>query len=281
MKKISLSNYKVDKIYPRVVRAVEALLARGQVVAPVDVFVQLDLLSAAALEDWRFGRVPYLEKVIRCNLEKASRILRILRFHVHDLDMPPSQTHYKRWGKGPKAALRFTKTGDRSLEESYSRHFVAAKRRAAVQASQDGQIEASPQARQVEELARLLRTLEPVLQPGTYAFVSVADANALAGVEVVATIREPEGLSAILAEADATRLGLPVVFRASWITLTVQSELEAVGLTAAFSTALGAAGIPCNVVAGAFHDHLFVPVDGAEEALAVLRGLQSSAALNP
>jgi hypothetical protein len=125
MKKISVSNYRSDKYYPRIVRAVEAILARSQVVAPIDVFVQLDLLRPADLEDWRFGRVPYLEKVIRCNLEKASRILRILRLHAHDLNMRPSQTYYKKWGKGPKIPLRFSKSRDRNIEEAYARHFVA------------------------------------------------------------------------------------------------------------------------------------------------------------
>ena len=125
MKKISVSNYRSDKYYPRVVRAVEAILATGQVVAPVDVFLHMDLLKAADLEAWRFGRVPYLERVIRCNLEKASRILRILRFHAHDLNMKPSQTYYKKWGKGQKIPLRFTKNGERPLEEAYARHFVA------------------------------------------------------------------------------------------------------------------------------------------------------------
>lgn len=125
MKKISVSNYREDKYYPRIVRAVESILATGQVVAPVDVFLHMDLLKAADLEDWRFGRVSYLEKVIRCNLEKASRILRILRLHAHDLNMKPSQTYYKKWGKGAKVPLRFTKSGERPLEEAYARHFVA------------------------------------------------------------------------------------------------------------------------------------------------------------
>ena len=125
MKKISVSNYREDVYYPRVVRAVEAILAKGQVVAPVDVFVQLDLLSASDLEAWRFGRVPYLEKVIRCNLEKASRILRLLRLHAHDLNMRPSQTYYKKWGKGQKIPLRFSKSADRNIEEAYARHFLA------------------------------------------------------------------------------------------------------------------------------------------------------------
>jgi uncharacterized protein len=55
------------------------------------------------------------------------------------------------------------------------------------------------------------------------------------------------------------------------------SDLQAVGLTAAFATALGRAGISCNVVAGAQHDHLFVPVEQAGRAMAELQGLQRTA----
>jgi hypothetical protein len=68
--------------------------------------------------------VPYLEKVVGCNLTRLSRLLRILRFHAHDLKLIPSTTAYMSWGKGPKRRLRFTKTGDGKLEEAYARHFV-------------------------------------------------------------------------------------------------------------------------------------------------------------
>ena len=71
--------------------------------------------------------------------------------------------------------------------------------------------------------------------------------------------------------ADAAGLGYGYV--AGWITLTVHSSLEAVGLTAAFATALGEAGINCNVLAGAFHDHLLVPVGDVARAVEVLRRL--------
>jgi hypothetical protein len=121
---VSVESYRDAPLYPRIVRAVEPLLARGKVVAPVDVLIGMGLLEPSKLEDWRFGRVPYLEKVINCNLTKLSRLLRILRFHAHDLKLVPSITVYKRWGKGPKQRLRFTKTGDSRVEEAYSRHFV-------------------------------------------------------------------------------------------------------------------------------------------------------------
>ena len=122
--KVSVDSYRGDPLYPRIVRAVEPLLARGKVVAPVDVLVGMGLLDPAKLEDWRLGRVPYLEKVIDCNLTRLSRLLRILRCHAHDLNLVPSTTAYMRRGKGPKQRLRFTKTGDGKLEEAYSLHFV-------------------------------------------------------------------------------------------------------------------------------------------------------------
>jgi hypothetical protein len=124
MTKTTVETYREDKYYPKIVRAVEAILAQGDVVTPVDVFVRMELLSKADVESWRFGRVPYLEKVSRCSLGKTSRILRILRMHVHDLNMTPSQTAYVKWGKGPRTPLRFSKTGDPNLEAAYSRHFL-------------------------------------------------------------------------------------------------------------------------------------------------------------
>lgn len=120
----SVDNYRDDKLYPRIVKATRTLLAKGKVVAPVDVLVHMGLLRPKRLEDWRLGRVPYLEKVIDCNLTRLSRLLRILRFHAHDLKLVPSVTAYMRWGKGPKRRLRFTKTGAPKVEEAYARHFV-------------------------------------------------------------------------------------------------------------------------------------------------------------
>ncbi|MBN1654373.1 MAG: hypothetical protein JXA30_11440 [Deltaproteobacteria bacterium] len=121
---VSVDTYRNDPLYPKIVRAVAGILQTGKVVAPVDVLIRMDLLAPERLEDWRRGRVPYLEKVIICNLTRLSRLLRILRFHAHDLRLVPSITVYMKWGKGPKKRLRFTKTGDSKLEEAYSRHFV-------------------------------------------------------------------------------------------------------------------------------------------------------------
>ena len=129
----------------------------------------------------------------------------------------------------------------------------------------------------VSNLTTLLRSMEPVLHDGVYAYCTVSHEAQIAAVTPVVTVREPEGLTLVVSEEQAIAAGLPVLFRAAWITLTVHSDLDAVGLTAAFSSALGQAGISCNVVAGAFHDHIFVPVAQALKALQVLRALQQDA----
>lgn len=121
---VTVETYREDPLYPRVVRAVESTLKDSRVVAPVEVLIGMGLLTRDQLEDWRRGRVPYLERVINCNLTRLSRLLRILRFHAHDLKLKPSWTAYMRWGRGPKQRLRFTKTGDSKLEEAYATHLV-------------------------------------------------------------------------------------------------------------------------------------------------------------
>ncbi len=130
----------------------------------------------------------------------------------------------------------------------------------------------------ITDLQRLLAHMQPALHSGRYAFVAVPDDLTLDPRLMIASLREPEGLSAILAERDALDLGLPVAFTAAWITLSVHSDLAAVGLTAAFAGELARAGIGCNVVAGVRHDHLFVPFDQAQRAMDALQALSRSVA---
>lgn len=133
----------------------------------------------------------------------------------------------------------------------------------------------------VSNLAALLQSMHPMLNPGVYVFTSVPAGADLGALEPIATFREPEGLTLIVEEGQARQADLPVLFRAAWITLTVHSDLQAVGLTAAVAAALAEAGIACNVVAAAFHDHLFVPVEAGERALAVLQAMAPAAASTP
>jgi hypothetical protein len=121
------------------------------------------------------------------------------------------------------------------------------------------------------DLTTLLRTLRPERQPGTFVFTTTASSPP--GASPIATVREDEGLTLVLERREAERLGLPCGDDAAMITLRVHSALGAVGLTAAVAGRLASEGISCNVVAGYYHDHLFVPADRADDAIHALEAL--------
>lgn len=125
------------------------------------------------------------------------------------------------------------------------------------------------------DLAQLLRTLEPVRRDGEFVYATVVEVPA--GLPVEAMVREPEGLTVVVRRDAADIHGIRYDYVAAWITLTVHSSLEAVGLTAAFATALGREGISCNVLAGHHHDHILVATADAERAMVVLRALAEGA----
>ena len=120
-------------------------------------------------------------------------------------------------------------------------------------------------------LATLLKTAKPEHNVGDYVFCRVADAGGFPVDEVVMVFKEAEGVTLIVRKEWADSKGLEYSFVAAWITLTVHSSLAAVGLTAAFSTALAAAGMSCNVVAAYYHDHIFVDSRDLPRAMDVLR----------
>ncbi|MBS3976851.1 MAG: hypothetical protein KGZ75_09045 [Syntrophomonadaceae bacterium] len=94
-------------------------------ISPVELLMKIGVLSAKDYEDWRFGRVPYLEKVCKTNLRKLSFIMKELRTYALEKHLKPSWTAYNQWGvKGKKIPLRFSKSGDAVIEEAYATHYI-------------------------------------------------------------------------------------------------------------------------------------------------------------
>jgi hypothetical protein len=124
MQQVTVNTYRQDKYYPRVVRAVAKILSRSDVVAPVEVLMEMGNLTQKTHEAWYRGHVPYLERVFAGSLSKANRILRIIGFHVHDLNMLPRRTVYHQRGKGKNRILRFSKSGNEGVEDAYATHYV-------------------------------------------------------------------------------------------------------------------------------------------------------------
>lgn len=100
--------------------------------AAVDVLVDVGVLTKEKAEEWRFGKIPYLEAACSCNLRQLNLILREMRVYSEKSGYKPSFCYYKRWGtkkkkgqgKKPVIPLRFSKSGNESLEKTYATHYV-------------------------------------------------------------------------------------------------------------------------------------------------------------
>ena len=124
----------------------------------------------------------------------------------------------------------------------------------------------------IVKLDLLLHKMSPSLRTGEYVFCT--DKNSKYGdyneLEPFASVAEQEGITLVLLKHAADQAGLPYdgIFRC--ITLNVHSNLQAVGLTAAVANTLAEYQISANVIAGYFHDHIFVQSERAEQALGIL-----------
>lgn len=121
------------------------------------------------------------------------------------------------------------------------------------------------------DLQKLLQTMQPLHNPGEFVFCTIDTASIIDPADIILLFKETEGYTVIIKKELANQLRLNYSFVAAWITLTVHSSLQAVGLTAAFSTALAQNGISCNVVAAFYHDHIFVDAKDAGKAMEVLQ----------
>ncbi len=121
------------------------------------------------------------------------------------------------------------------------------------------------------DLQTMLDSLDVERRPGTFTFVAVEVPTPGLLAAAHGMVKEGKLTTLVIPVESARRAGLPVVVEMAWLSLTVQSSLEAVGLTAAFAKILGDENISCNVLAGYHHDHILVPVDRATDAIAALR----------
>ncbi|WP_282162302.1 ACT domain-containing protein [Ulvibacterium marinum] len=122
-------------------------------------------------------------------------------------------------------------------------------------------------------LKKLINEIDPRLNPGEYVFSTVSTTDTIDRANILCEFKEQEGITVILERTQAETYGLTYEFVAAWITLNVHSALEAKGLTAKVATALAEHNISCNVIAGYYHDHLFVPHAEGNKAVDVLKAL--------
>ena len=122
-------------------------------------------------------------------------------------------------------------------------------------------------------LTKLLQNMKPELNVGEYVYCLANSKEQVVALDPLCYFLEKEGVTMILPKEKADVMSIPYATTCAWITLTVHSSLEAVGLTAAVSKALTEANISCNMVAAFYHDHIFVPIADAPRAMDALFAL--------
>lgn len=122
-------------------------------------------------------------------------------------------------------------------------------------------------------LPKLLQNMKPEIHEGEYVFCLIDSMESGLAHDPVCLFQEAEGITAIFSRQTTDSANISYSAPFAWITLTVHSSLEAVGLTAEVSRVLTEAGISCNVGAAYYHDHLFIPTKDAERAVQALLAL--------
>ena len=100
------------------------LIADKGFICSINILCALDILSKVQINDWRFGKIPYLEKVCNKNLGTLTFINKTIKEIAKDKNLKPSWTAYNKFGKGVKSRLIFSKTKDENIENAYATHFI-------------------------------------------------------------------------------------------------------------------------------------------------------------
>lgn len=112
-------------IEKRVIRVSEEVLFRQNYVSAIDIFVGMGFLQPVHVQDWRKGKIPYLEKVIQGNLGKISHAMKYFRQWAIQKGLKPSETVYLVRSRGQKRELQFSKSGSPEIETAYRTHYVS------------------------------------------------------------------------------------------------------------------------------------------------------------
>lgn len=118
-----MNNIELEK---KVISSINHLIYKKGYVAPIDVFMSINKLSKSDCEQWRCGKISYLERVIGFNLNKISFVMKVIKKHTLSLNLKPSFTVYNQ--SKCKVRLKFSKSGNMNIEKAYATHYVKRKK---------------------------------------------------------------------------------------------------------------------------------------------------------
>lgn len=122
----------------------------------------------------------------------------------------------------------------------------------------------------------LLKSMKPEHIKGKFVFYSISKEKFInLKIDPLLIFHEKEGVTLILNKASADKMKFSYQNVWALITLTVHSDLAAVGFLAVITKKLAEEGISVNAVSAYYHDHLFVPYEKVESAMKALKEISS------
>jgi len=118
---MTMNNKDLEKKVKQVVSELSYL--KGYV-SSVDVLLKIGYITQNDYQNWRLGKIEYLEKVCETNLHKLSTVNKFIRKFAAEWNLEASWTGYNKYGKGPKKRLIFSKTRDSKIEYAYATHYL-------------------------------------------------------------------------------------------------------------------------------------------------------------
>ena len=109
----------------KVIELAAKTLNQKQYVSSIDILLGLGYLTPSILEDWRRGRLPYLEQRLQVNLNKLSFMMKCFRQWALKNGLLARETAYMQHATTRKIHLRFSKTGDKNVEQHYRTHYIS------------------------------------------------------------------------------------------------------------------------------------------------------------
>lgn len=128
----------------------------------------------------------------------------------------------------------------------------------------------------VKNLKRILKSINPSLDERDFVFISITKNNMKnLKFKPLLMFEEKEGVTLIVTKEEAVANKLSYENFWSLITLTVHSDLNAVGFLAIITQELAKNNISVNVVSAFYHDHLFVIKEKSREAYNLIKNLSN------
>ena len=109
---------------PRVVAAAEETLARQKLVTPIDICLRIGWLQPPNVDDWRHGRLEYLDYLLPSHDDKSVAFLIHLKDWAVAKGLKPVEADYVA-ATSPRRPLRFSSLNEPVIERAWRTHWIS------------------------------------------------------------------------------------------------------------------------------------------------------------